>query len=100
MGSHTIELTDEQMSVVEAQLKSGRYETVSDVIQDGLRLVVETEDDCAEESDWLFEAAKPGVEDIEAGRFVTLRSREEIRRFLEDVRAGVHAELEAESRRA
>ncbi|MSO76411.1 MAG: type II toxin-antitoxin system ParD family antitoxin [Alphaproteobacteria bacterium] len=69
MPTRNVVLTDHQARLVERLVASGRYQNASEVLREGLRLI-ETRD--AEDQlrlEALREAARPGIADIEAGRF-------------------------------
>lgn len=79
MPTRNVVLTDQQASLVERLVASGRYQNASEVLRDGLRLVESREAEERARLKALREAARLGTEDIEAGRYVGVASREELR---------------------
>ena len=71
MPTRNIVLTDSQAQFVEQLVSSGRYQNASEVLRDGLRLVESREREEAAKLAALREAARIGIADMEAGRFVT-----------------------------
>lgn len=57
MPTRNVDLSDHQASLLKYLVTSGRYQNVSEVLQDGLRLVERSE------------AAWIGIDDIETGAF-------------------------------
>jgi antitoxin ParD1/3/4 len=71
MPTRNIVLTDSQAQFIERLVSSGRYQNASEVLRDGLRLVESREREEAAKLAALREAARIGIADMEAGRFVT-----------------------------
>jgi antitoxin ParD1/3/4 len=85
MPTRNVVLTDRQARLVERLVSSGRDQNVSEVLREGLRLI---EDRDAEEKvriKALREAARVGIEDIDAGRFRTFHSPAVLRRHLASI---------------
>lgn len=80
MPSRTVELTEGQAELVERLVRSGRYRSASDVVSDGLDLLL-AED--AENVERLRTEIDLGVADLEAGRSTTFESRRELRVHLD-----------------
>ncbi len=91
----SVSLGDHFMGFIDERVSSGRYNSASDVVRAGLRLLEEHED----RVETLREAAARGVADIEKGRFRSFDTSESLRRHLsniaEDAIAGPAAEAEA-----
>ena len=82
MPTRNVVLTDYQADLVEKLVASGRYQNASEVLRDGLRLV---ESRGAEEKarlKALREAARIGIADIDAGRFLSLASAADIKQHV------------------
>jgi len=82
MPTRNIVLTDHQARLVEHLVASGRYQNASEVLREGLRLVEARETEEAARLDALREAARIGIADIEAGRFMTFDTAEMLDRHL------------------
>jgi antitoxin ParD1/3/4 len=82
MPTRNVVLTDHQADLVERLVASGRYQNVSEVLREGLRLVESREAEERARLKALREAAQVGIADIEAGRFRTFRSPDELNQFL------------------
>jgi antitoxin ParD1/3/4 len=79
MPTRNVVLTDQQAALVERLVATGRYQNASEVLRDGLRMI---ESRAAEEKarlQALRDAARSGLEDIEAGRVTALLSGDELR---------------------
>ncbi len=65
MGTKNISLPDELEAYVDAKVASGEYAHASEVVREGLRLLMSEE---AKRLEWLREALAVGDADIRAGR--------------------------------
>jgi antitoxin ParD1/3/4 len=75
MPTRNVVLTDHQAAFVEQLVESGRYQNASEVLREGLRLIESREAEERARLKALREAARVGIEDIEAGRFRTFQSK-------------------------
>jgi antitoxin ParD1/3/4 len=82
MPTRNIALSDHQARFIEQLVTSGRYQNASEVLRDGLRLVESREMEEATKLNALREAARIGIADMEAGRFVTFATAEALDRHL------------------
>ena len=82
MPTRNVVLTDHQADLVERLVASGRYQNVSEVLREGLRLVESREAEEKARLKALREAAQVGIADIEAGRFRSFQSPETLNRYL------------------
>lgn len=87
MPTRNVVLTDHQADLVERLVASGRYQNVSEVLRDGLRLVESREAEEKVRLKALREAARVGVDDIETGRFSSFQSPTELKRHLASMAA-------------
>ena len=78
MPTRNVVLTDYQAALVERLVKSGRYQNASEVLRDGLRLVEQREKEDQAKLRALREAVQVGIDEMEAGRYTTLTTPEEI----------------------
>ncbi|MBL8349824.1 MAG: type II toxin-antitoxin system ParD family antitoxin [Burkholderiaceae bacterium] len=69
MPTRNVVLSEHQQRFVEALVKSGRYQNVSEVLRDGLRLVEERERIEDAKLEALKQAARQGWADVSAGRY-------------------------------
>ncbi|MBL7647242.1 MAG: type II toxin-antitoxin system ParD family antitoxin [Candidatus Hydrogenedentes bacterium] len=78
MATETLHLTDEQAEVIRQMVANGSYGDASHVVDEALRLLVARQDDEEAELDVLRAELQRGFDDIEAGRYIELNSREDI----------------------
>ena len=64
-----VSLTPELESLVAAKVESGMYNSASEVIRAGLRLLSERDQAREEKLDWLKIEIQKGIDDLEAGRY-------------------------------
>ena len=99
MPTRNVNLTKHFDKFVEDGVVSGRFGNASEVVREGLRLLEQRE---KEEKAWLKylqEAAQEGIDDIERGDFIPLKSKEDIEALFADVRREALAELQEEARK-
>jgi antitoxin ParD1/3/4 len=78
MGTKNISLPTELEAYVDAKVASGEYAHASEVVRDGLRLLMQAE---ARKLEWLRNAIAEGEESIAAGRtFTPAELRKELAR--------------------
>jgi antitoxin ParD1/3/4 len=70
MPTRNVVLSDRQQQMVEALVRSGRYQNASEVLREGLRLVEERERLEGAKLQVLRQAARQGWADVSAGRYV------------------------------
>lgn len=85
MPTRNVNLTDHFDKFIDKGVKSGRFSNASEVVREGLRLLEQREAEEKARLKWLQEAAQVGIDDMEAGRYTTLRSREDIEDFMRDI---------------
>jgi antitoxin ParD1/3/4 len=85
MPTRNVVLTDHQAAFVEQLVESGRYQNASEVLREGLRLIESREAEERARLKALREAARVGIEDIEAGQFRTFQSSKALARHLTSV---------------
>ena len=64
-----VSLTPELEGLVTAKVESGMYNSASEVIRAGLRLLYEHDKAREEKLDWLKIEIQKGIDDLEAGRY-------------------------------
>lgn len=89
MPTRNVVLTDRQAEMVDHLVETGRYQNASEVLREGLRLVEREAAQDKARLKALRDAAKVGIEDIEAGRFSSFRSEEALGRHLEELAEAV-----------
>jgi antitoxin ParD1/3/4 len=88
MLSRNVVLTSRQEKLINALVASDRYQNASEVLHDGLRHVEAGDAEQRARLKALREAVKPGINDIEAGRYREFESFERLDAFLRDVSEG------------
>jgi antitoxin ParD1/3/4 len=72
MPTRNVVLTEHHETVIAELVASGRYQNASEVLREGLRLIVERDSRDAAKLRILQEAARTGFADFDAGRFIEL----------------------------
>jgi len=67
MGTKNISLPEDLEAYVEAKVESGEYAHASEVVRDGIRLLMREE---AAKLEWLRGAIAVGMADLKAGRTI------------------------------
>lgn len=98
MPTRNVVLTDHQAALVERLVSVGRYQNVSEVLRDGLRLVETREAEDKLRLQALREAVRQGVADADAQRLRAFDSSAELRRHLTALADAVLGQTEAEAR--
>lgn len=96
MPTRNVVITDHQADFIEHLVDSGRYQNASEVLREGLRKVETEEKEARARFKALREAVRVGIADVDAGRYRTFESPEQISRHL----AGVTAKVIANKGRA
>jgi len=71
MPTRNVVITQHQADMIDELVDEGAYQNASEVLREGLRLVQERRDAHAAKIEALRAAAQVGLDDFEAGRFVT-----------------------------
>jgi antitoxin ParD1/3/4 len=82
MPTRNVNLTEHLDRLIERRIASGRYSNASEVVREGLRLLEMREDEDTAKLKSLRAAVKEGLDDIDRGDYVTLRSHQEIGDFI------------------
>jgi antitoxin ParD1/3/4 len=99
LPTRNVNLTDHLDRFIETRIACGRFSNASEVVREGLRLLEQREQEDKAKLEWLRAAIKEGVDDIERGDHMTLRSNREISDFVRQLRKEAAADLAAENRR-
>jgi antitoxin ParD1/3/4 len=85
MPTKNVVVTVRQAKMIDRLVSSGQYQNASEVLRQGLRLI--EEHDRAEKAKLkaLREAIQVGIDDMEAGRYTTFHSSEELRRHMKSL---------------
>ncbi|GLR88107.1 type II toxin-antitoxin system ParD family antitoxin [Bradyrhizobium iriomotense] len=85
MPTRNVVLTERQKELIDALVKSGRYQNASEVLRDGLRLVEQREAEDAGKLKALRAAARLGVGALDRGEFKEFRNIEDLQAYLNDL---------------
>lgn len=85
MPTQSVSLPPPLGEFVDSRVRSGRYANTDEVVQAGLRLLEAEETEREEKLRRLREAAQVGIADIEAGRFTTMTTVDEIRQHVSEI---------------
>ena len=69
MPTRNVVLTEQQATMIERLVQSGRYQNASEVLRDGLRLVQQRDAEDKARLAALRQAARVGSEDFATGRY-------------------------------
>jgi antitoxin ParD1/3/4 len=94
-----VSLTPELESLVNNKVKSGLYNSASEVVREALRLLEEDDRIKAIRRDELIKEIKKGTDQIKNGQGIEIKSIEESREYGESVIRRGRAKLEAENRK-
>lgn len=86
MPTRNVFLSDQFDSFIASGIEEGRYSNASEVVREGLRLLQQRDAEDRAKIEWLRGAAQEGIDAIERGAFVTLRSAEAITGHLRALR--------------
>jgi antitoxin ParD1/3/4 len=87
MATRNVVLTDRQNKMIDALVKSGRYQNASEVLREGLRLVEQREAEDAAKLKALREAARQGEASIAAGDYVEFANAKQLDQHLKKLAA-------------
>jgi antitoxin ParD1/3/4 len=87
MATRNVVLTDHQSQFVERLVSSGRYQNASEILREGLRMVERRESEDEQRLMVLREAARLGINDIEAGAFRSFGSAQALDQYLASLTA-------------
>ena len=82
MPTRNIVLTDHQADLLERRVSSGRYQNASEVLREGLRLIVSRQSEDAARPEALRSAVQAGIHVVSAGRFRDFESAEALAHHL------------------
>jgi antitoxin ParD1/3/4 len=82
MPTRNVVITNQQSTMIDRLVKSGRYQNASEVLRQGLRLVQQRDAEDDAKLVALRKAAQVGIDDIEAGRYQDFQSGDELHDFL------------------
>jgi antitoxin ParD1/3/4 len=85
MPTRNVVLTERQEELIEALVKSGRYQNASEVLRDGLRLVEQREAENEGKLKALRAAARVGVGALDRGEFKEFESIRDLQAYLNDL---------------
>ena len=82
MPTRNVVLTDQQATMIERLVHSGRYQNASEVLRDGLRLVQQRDAEDKASVVALRQAASVGLHDFTAGRYRSFADGDALRSHL------------------
>ena len=98
MPTRNVVITERQAAFIEELVNSGEYQNASEVLREGLRLVEERRAEHAAKLEALRAAVQVGIDDMEAGRYTSYDSMDELIKHLDDVAERIISEAESEQR--
>jgi antitoxin ParD1/3/4 len=85
MPTRNVVLTERQEKLIEALVRSGRYQNASEVLREGLRLIEQREAEDAARLAALRAAASVGIADLEQGAFREFAHADELAAHLREL---------------
>lgn len=85
MPTRNVVLTERQQNLIEALVRSGRYQNASEVLRDGLRLIERREAEDATKLAALRQAATAGVGALERGAYKEFSDPQALAAYLNEV---------------
>ena len=85
MGTRNVVLTDRQEELIDHLVSQGRYQNASEVLREGLRLIESREAEEKARLKALRDAARIGIEDVDAGRVRDFSTNSELRQHLDSL---------------
>ncbi|HEX2493448.1 MAG TPA: type II toxin-antitoxin system ParD family antitoxin [Steroidobacter sp.] len=85
MGTRNVVLTDHHEELIDDLVKKGKYQNASEVLRDGLRLIENRELEEKARLKALRDAARVGIDDVDAGRVRDFTSTAELRQHLDSL---------------
>jgi antitoxin ParD1/3/4 len=85
MRTRNVVITDHQAKMIDKLVSSGHYQNASEVLRDGLRMVEERAAEHKAKLKALRAAVQVGIDDMDAGRYRTFGSFDEMDKFLTEV---------------
>ena len=93
MPTRNINLTDHFDKFIESSVESGRFSNASELVREGLRLLEQHEQENQAKIEWLRSAVQEGMDGIEAGDYIAIRSSRELKDFMRVLSEEASAEL-------
>jgi antitoxin ParD1/3/4 len=86
MPTQNVNLPEHQHNLIRELTESGRYQNASEVVRAGLRLLEHQEEADRLKLERLRAEIQKGFDAIEAGEYTTVRNREELHQYMQDIR--------------
>ena len=87
MPTRIVVLSDLQDSLIDRLVRSGRYQSASEVLREGLRLIEREDVEHRARIEALHVAAKEGIDDVKAGRIQGFGSPEDLGQHFDAIAA-------------
>ncbi len=86
MPTRNVNLTDHFDRLIDEGVSSGRFSNASEMVREGLRLLELRQEEDRARIEWLRGAVQEGVDAMDRGDFVSLRSHEDLDEYMRDIR--------------
>ena len=99
MPTRNVNLTEHFDHFIELGVTSGRFNSASEVVREGLRLLEQREQEDKAKIEWLRAAAKEGFGQLDRGEGIEFESMDHLDAYIDQLGAEVSAEIAAERKR-
>ncbi len=96
MVNQQLELSEHDSEIMRRTVQEGRYKDANEVVEAGLRLLEEREEEERIQLERLRAEVKKGMDDLEAGRYVEVNSVEELDALFDKIAEEVEAIISCE----
>ena len=100
MATRNVVLTKHLTELVDELVKSGRFQNASEVLRAGLRLVEDQEREHEAKLKALREATQVGWDDLDAGRYIEVRSEADEKALWDEIQRQVDVKRNARQAKA
>lgn len=94
MTTQHLELSEHDSEFVRRCVQEGRYKDANEVVEAGLRLLEEREEEERLQLERLRAEVKKGMDDLEAGRYVEVNSPEELQAHFDNLKQEAASRLQ------
>lgn len=83
MPTRNVVITDHQAKLIDKLVECGRYQNVSEVLREGIRLIEEREKEQAAKLEALRAAVQVGIDEFDRGEYLEFKSTKALSVYLD-----------------